>query len=190
MMKRQPTNREYVLGGLLALMAAFPLVTDVSMSTPLSANATQDSIERAFDDRADRVMQRRLRWSVLRDCAQREEMGEENACPDINDEKALEQYWLPAEAEPVIAEEAITASMDELNGYQRSIVRRARRNGQCPQGLDELLVGLQALCEHEVADGADRINAIRDVVDQWVGAPRAPKNRQEYLQLLKEDHED
>lgn len=179
-MQRQPTNREYVLGGLFALMAMFPMVSDVGMPTALEGRVTQDTIERAFNDRKDGSTMRRMRWSVMKDCAQREAKGEENVCPDINDEGAMQRYWLPVEEQAHEAADVIKASMDDLGNYEKSILRRARRNGQCPQALDELLPGFQALCDDTVAEGTDRIDAIKEAAEMWVGAPRVPKSPSDY----------
>lgn len=65
----------------------------------------------------------------------------------------MQRYWLPVEEQAAAAEEVITASMDDLGNYERNILRRARRNGQCPEGLDELLPGFQSLCGDAVAEG-------------------------------------
>lgn len=171
-MKRQPTNREYVLGGLFALLAMFPMVTSVELTHLEGSAANRDTIERAFKDRENESTMRRMRWSIMRDCAQRETKGEKDVCPDINDEGAMQRYWLPVEEQAAAAEEVITASMDDLGNYERNILRRARRNGQCPEGLDELLPGFQSLCGDAVAEGSERIDAIKEAADKWVGAPR------------------
>ena len=184
-MKRQPTNREYVLGGLFALMATFPMVTDVGMPSSLEGRVTPDAVERAFHDRKDESTMRRMRWSVMKDCAQREAKGEENVCPDINDEGAMQRYWLPVEEQSAEAEEVIAASMEDLGDYQRNILRRARRNGSCPEALDELLPGFQALCDEAVADGSERQNAIKEAAKQWLGAPRA-KGPSDHYERMKD----
>lgn len=185
-MKRHPTNREYILGGLLALMAMFPMVTSVDLGFGLQGRVTQDIIERAFKDRKNESTMRRMRWSVMRDCAQREALGEMDVCPDINDEGAMQRYWLLTDHDAAEEEEAVTqASMDDLGSYEKSILRRARRNGQCPPELDGILAGFQGLCDSVVAEGTARIDAIKDAADRWVGAPRVPKSPSEQYLLLK-----
>lgn len=171
-MNRAPTNREYLLGGLFALLAAFPIVTATDLSVPLHGSVAQEAIERAFRDRDDQSILRRMRWSILRDCAQREALGEKDACPDMNDVDALLDYWTPAVREAAPAEEAISASMDDLGEYERNVLRRAKRVGQCLTGLDDLVPGFQELCESEIAKGSARIDAIKEAADRWVGAPR------------------
>ena len=175
-MKRQPTTREYVLGGLFALMAVFPMVTGTALDVPLEGRVTQDSIVRAFKDRANESTMRRMRWSIMRDCAQREAMGEENVCPDVNDEGAMQRYWLPTEEnEAAPAEEIVKASVDQLGNYEKHILRRAVRVGQCPPTLDGILRGFQALCDEEVSKGTERRDIIKEAVDTWVGAPRVER---------------
>ena len=175
MMKRQPTTREYVLGGLFALMAVFPMVTGTALDVPLEGRVTQDSIERAFKDRANESTMRRMRWSIMRDCAQREAMGEENVCPDVNDEGAMQRYWLPAEHEAAPAEDIVKASLEQLGDYEKHILRRAVRVGQCPPTLDGILRGFQALCEDEVSKGTERRDILKEAADAWVGAPRVER---------------
>ena len=179
-MKRTPTNREYVLGGLFALTAMFPMVTDLGMPTALEGRVTQEAIERAFKDRENESTMRRMRWSVMKDCAQREANGEENVCPDINDEGAMQRYWLPVEEQAHEAADVIKASMDDLGDYEKNILRRSRRNGQCPEALDDLLPGFQALCDETVAEGSDRIDAIKEAAEKWVGAPRVQRSPSDY----------
>lgn len=174
-MFKKRTNREYVLGGLFALMAAFPLVTASDLDVPLEGRVTSDALHRAFDDRDNQSQMRRMRWSILRDCAQREELGEENACPDMNDVDALNRYWLPAEEETATIEETIAATLDDLGNYERNILRRAERNGQCPRDLDGILSGFQALCEQQIADGSERIDQIQEAVNRYRGLQ--PVNR-------------
>ncbi len=187
-MKRQPTNREYVLGGLFALMAMFPMVTSVELGSGLQGRVTQDTIERAFKDRKNESTMRRMRWSVMRDCAQREALGETNVCPDINDEGAMQRYWLLTDHDAAEEEEEspTKASMDDLGAHEKSILRRARRNGQCPPELDGILAGFQGLCDSVVAEGTDRIDAIKEAADRWVGAPRVPKSPSEHYLRLKQ----
>lgn len=154
------TNREYVLGGLFALLAAFPLVADTQDPAVLRGAVSQEAIDRAFADRDDQSALRRLRWSVLRDCAQREALGEENVCPDPNDFDALNTYWLPAEDEAATVEETIEATLEDLGDYERHVLRRAERVGQCPGDLDGILSGFQALCERTIGDGDGRIDQL------------------------------
>lgn len=176
MFKRHPTNREYVLGGLFALLAMFPMVTSVELGSLQGSAVTQEALVRAFKDRENEPTMRRMRWSVMRDCAQREALGEANVCPDINDEGAMQQYWiLTSEHEAAETDEVVKASMDDLGTYEKHILRRARRNGQCPEELDSILVGFQALCDSVVAEGTDRLDVIKEAADRWVGAPNAAR---------------
>ncbi len=171
-MRRKYSNRECVLGGLFALLAAFPLVTSSDLDVPLAGSVSQETINRAYDDQASQSVLRRMRWTILRDCAQREALGEANVCPDMNDTEALRNYWnAPAEEEEISANEAIGASIEDLGSYETHILRRARRNGQCPEGLDALVPGFQELCDRTVAEGTPRRDAIQEAVDSWVGAP-------------------
>lgn len=172
-MKRQPTNREYVLGGLFALLAMFPMVTSVEMPTNLEGSVTQESLTRAFKDRESESTMRRMRWSVMRDCTKREANGEEGVCPDINDADAMIRYWTPVEHPATVQEDdAILASMSDLGDFEKHVLRRAQRVGQCPSGLDEFTPGFQALCEQTAAQRSERRDVIKEAVDQWMGAPR------------------
>lgn len=163
------TKREYVLGGLFALAALFPVATGTFDGGAIEGNVSRDAIERAFDDRERQSQLRRMRWSVLRDCAQREAAGEENVCPDMNDDAALRMYWLPKEGETATVGETIAATLDDLGNYERGILRRAMRNGQCPRDLDGILSGFQALCEQQIADGHPRIDQIQEAVNRYRG---------------------
>ncbi len=166
MMQHKFSQREYVLGGLFALMAMFPIVTPTSFDVPLEGNVTAEAIRNAYEDREDQSALRRLRWSILRDCAQREAAGEENACPDPNDYDALKMYWLPTEEMKDAAEEVVTATLEQLSGYQKNVLRRAQRNGQCPSRLDELLSGFQALCEQTIEAGSYRVDQIKAATER------------------------
>ncbi len=186
-MNRKPTNREYLLGGLFALLAAFPMVTSVELSSLEGSAVNRDSIERAFKDRKNESTMRRMRWSVMRDCAQREALGEVNVCPDINDEGAMQQYWLLVDHDAGEEEkEVVKASMDDLGNYEKHILRRARRNGQCPPELDGILIGFQALCDSVVAEGTDRLDVIKEAADLWVGAPRVPTRPNGHYENLQD----
>jgi hypothetical protein len=172
-MKRQFTTREYVLGGIFSLLAAFPLVTSTSFAVPLEGNVTGDAVRRAFDDRADQSKLRRMRWSVMRDCAQREAAGETDVCPDVNDVDALVDYWTPAVREAAPADEAIAASIGDLGDADLHLLRRARRTGACPDGLDALVPGFQALCEKTVEDSPVRADAINEAARRLAPRPSA-----------------
>jgi hypothetical protein len=172
-MKRPFTTREYVLGGVFSLLAAFPLVTSTTLSAPLAGNVTGDAIERAFDDRAAQSQLRRMRWSVLRDCAQREAAGEEGVCPDVNDADALMDYWTPAVREAAPAAPAIEASMKDLGHVENGILRRARRIGACPSNLDQLVPGFQALCDRTVAESDLHADAITEAARRLAPRPSA-----------------
>lgn len=166
MMHYKFSQREYVLGGLFALMAMFPIVTPTSFDVPLEGNVTAEAIRNAYEDREDQSKLRRLRWSILRDCAQREAAGETNACPDPNDYDALKTYWLPVEEMKDAADEVVSATLEQLSGYQKSVLRRAERNGQCPRDLDFLLPGFQALCEQAVKEGNNRVDLIKAAAER------------------------
>ncbi len=187
-MKRSYSNREYVLGGLFALMALFPFVTPGTQSS-LDGMVSQDTIERAFSDRAHESTRRRLRWSVLRDCAQRETAGEENVCPDMNDFNALRTYWVTL-PEPAVedgsGDTTLTLTVDELGSHERHILRRARRNGQCPADLDEVTEGLAALCEHEIGTGDTRLDLLEESVRAILKAPRAKDGPSTHYRLMQE----
>jgi hypothetical protein len=170
-MKHTYTTREYVLAGAFALLAAFPIVSESTFDIPLEGNVTRDAVERAFKDRATQSQLRRMRWSVMRDCAQREARGEANACPDINDADQLVDYWTPAVYEAAPAEEAIAASMSDLGRTEEGILRRARRIGACPANLDNLVPGFQALCDRTVAEGEIQADAINEAARRLAPMP-------------------
>ncbi len=161
-MPQKRTNREYVLGGLFALLAAFPLVADTQGIALLEGSVTQDVIDRAFEDRQDQSSVRRLRWSVIRDCAKREVNGEPNVCPDPNDFDALKTYWLPKDGETATIEETIAATLQDLDEFERNVLRRAARVGQCPKDLDGMVSGFQALCEQTIGAGDERIDQLEE----------------------------
>lgn len=173
MSKQQQSSRTYVLGGLFALLAAFPLVTEMSVSdVPLHGSASAEAIERAFEDRGTQLQLRRLRWSILNDCAQREAAGEENVCPDVNDYDALKRYWLPVDHDSAdTIGETITATLEQLSGLQTHILRRAARVGQCPENLDGMLSGFQALCEATIGQGDQRINQLEEATERMRTQP-------------------
>lgn len=173
--QRRRSNREFVLGGLFALLALFPIATGTFDGGTLEGRVTGNAIERAFDDRGRQSQLRRLRWSVLRDCAQREAAGEENACPDMNDDEALRTYWLPKDGETATIDETIAATLDQLGNVERSLLRRAKRIGSCPPDLDGILSGFQALCERQVAEGTPRLDQIQEAVNRYRGLQ--PKSR-------------
>lgn len=164
------STRTYVLGGLFALLAAFPLVTTTALDVPLTGSVTGDTVDRAVHDRGTQSAQRRLRWSVLKDCAQREARGEVNACPDINDSDALIRYWVPAQNDGGMAAAAFSASLEDLREYERHMLRRAVRVGQCPADLDSFVVGFQALCEATVSDD-DRLDHVREATEALTTVP-------------------
>lgn len=159
-MKRTYTTREYVLGGLFSLMAAFPLVTATGIDVPLEGRLVGGELADTIGDKENQSALRRMRWSILRDCAQREALGEENACPDVNDYDAMVRYWHPEGNEAPVAEESVDMSIEDLGDYEAHILRRAQRVGQCPAELDALVPGFQELCKKKVYHD-DRIDVLK-----------------------------
>jgi hypothetical protein len=161
--QRRYTNREYVLAGAFALLALFPIATGTLSGAAFGGSVAGTDIARAYDDREHQTKLKRLRWSVLRDCAQREAAGEENVCPDPNDYGALRTYWLPKEGETATIDETIDLTVKDLGRDEQAILRRASRTGSCPADLDGVRSGFQKLCESMVK-GSPRADAIEDAI--------------------------
>ena len=67
MMKRQPTNHEYVLGGLFALMATFPASDPLSMATTLIPGCRDENSKTAPHDQASRYTKPRGGYEAAAD---------------------------------------------------------------------------------------------------------------------------
>lgn len=92
-MHRTPTQREYILGGLFALMAAFPLVTS-SQNVPLEGSVTGGTTA----ERAEQSTLIPMEWNVLCDCDEAE---------------TVPASWLPAQGSVASVEETIRKTLDQ-----------------------------------------------------------------------------
>lgn len=158
---RSYTKREQVLAGFFALAALFPIATGTFDGAALAGRVSQGEIERAFDDKDEQSRLRRMRWSIIRDCAQREAAGDADSCPDPNDYDALRTYWFPKAGDAKTVEETIELTVNDLGHDERAILRRVSRTGFCPADLDAVRSGFQALCDKEVR-GSPRADAIEE----------------------------
>lgn len=155
MTQKRPAH-QYILGGFLALVAAFPLATGSVGDTPLAGSVQGvhgEQAERAQADRANQSRLQRLRWTVMDEC-QRE--GTE--CPDPSDVEALRNYGKDEVHE---AAPDVISVIDLLGDYERAILRRSIRSGQCPEGLDGIVLGFQELCDSAAKDGNSRLDQLQ-----------------------------
>lgn len=170
-MTRHRSPREYLLGGAFALLALFPVVTGTGQ-VPVTASVFGEAGDIAIEDREHASMLRRMRRDILRDCSIREGEGEENVCPDVNDYDALKRYWFPTEHSAASAANTAMATLEELTGYQRNVMRRAMRVGQCPPNMDDMVSGFQALCEHVIGQGDTRLDQLVEATRRYIRHPR------------------
>jgi|GEM_PF-4715243 len=170
-MKRTYTTREYVLGGLFSLMAMFPLVTATGIDVPLEGRLIKGDLADAIGSKDDQSALRRMRWSIMRDCAQRESLGEQNICPDAKDYDAMIRYWEPEGNDAPVAEASVDMSIEDLGDYEAHILRRAQRIGQCPTELDALVPGFQELCEKKVYHD-DRLDVLKEAAGELANPSR------------------
>ncbi len=162
------TPREQLLAGVFAFLALFPLATGSIDMTTSTASVFGEAGERAVRNRDSLMIERRVRQAILWDCSVREGNGEEGVCPNINDPKAMRGYWLeraPEEEVPTV-EETAEATLEDLSGFERGILRRAARLGQCLDGLDEIVPGFQALCEKEIGRGDNRLDVLKHATER------------------------
>jgi hypothetical protein len=151
---RRLTKREYVLAGVFAFIAAFPLVTatdgahNVDILPPLASIVGRREV---MELRNERNLFQREKAKMLEACENREE-----ECPNINDIGAVRRFLrgLP----PIVASTGATNSMLtilELTDYQQGILRRFGRIRTCPETLNDILPGFYELCTSTLEETED-----------------------------------
>lgn len=159
-MRRALKKSEYVLLGLFALVAAFPLATGValSMDTPLAALV---SPHKALQLREDARELQREHARIVEICMERAAKDETVVCPDINDPKAIRAFLKnrkvqETETGSTVTEEDGTPVLREsdLNEVQRGWIRRYQRVQRCPINLNEVLPGFYELCVKSLRGGS------------------------------------
>jgi hypothetical protein len=155
-MKYSFKKSEYVLAGVLALVAAFPVVTDVSMlGSDLSVTASLLSSkaikEQAKDNQIDYRQNRRDFQKARALCQELQSQGKEVNCPNINDADDL-RVFLATHENAVEAVEGTGAALtvSDLNTFQLNLLRRYKNIHSCPKALNDVLPGFYALCQANV----------------------------------------
>lgn len=148
---RKLKKHEYVLLGIFLFVAGFPLATATDGWSfdvvPLGSVLTPHQV---LEIRENQVEVRRANAKVRRLCMKR--VGEDATveCPDINNAVEVERFLL---GKP-LREEAATETgvmvralrMTDLGQSETAMLRRFKRAGNCPQGLDAIIPGFNALC--------------------------------------------
>ncbi len=153
-MKRPFKKSEYFLAGVLAFVAAFPLVTDVSMvgsdlslaASTLSRGAIrQQALENVQDYRANRRDFQKSREL----CQELQAQGSDVTCPDVNDAAGIYTFLSTHKnADPVAVDtEKNILSMSDLNAFQTNLMRRYQKIHTCPETMKGYLPGFYELCQ-------------------------------------------
>lgn len=166
---RKPTQREYVLSMLLALIVTTPLATDMTGSATQHLTGAVTNLRRqVLENRADLRAQRRAYDKVRAVCLRRSQKDETVECPEFNDKKGIRVFLRTtpkdkkaldptegkeeAAAEEEQAEEEETQMkeralrLEDLNDWQKSLLRRYQRTDFCSKTMNDIVPGFYELC--------------------------------------------
>lgn len=171
---RRLTKKEYVLAGIFAFIAAYPLATadegafGLNILPPIGSLV---SVDRGDVNRDDRNTYLRERAQVMRVCTNRLQNDPETVCPDMNDPTAVRVFLrgLPTVHKAATGSIADTLTILDLTETQRGLMRRLIRVRTCPDTLDDILPGFLELCESVLEDSTDDRTA---PTDNWA-SPRS-----------------
>ncbi len=162
----------YVLAGLLALVAAFPLVVDTEGKVLLDASVT--NLREQVKENKDTFRNTRRDYEdAIALCSKRQKDGEDVVCPDVNDPVGIQRFLkgLPSEHEAAPATN-VALKLSNLDDTQAGLLRRYQRAHACPDSMEEILPGFKALCLSLMPDVPA---AITSVVHARVKATQGPK---------------
>lgn len=145
-MRRRFSKREYVLGGLFALIALFPLATEpdgeeVEILPPFASVVGRREV---LELRHERSQQVRMQKEVMDICARRDDVE----CPDINNYDEMRRFMRGVPVMHDAAVEMITMPLttSDLSDVQGGLLRRFLKVRTCPDALNDILPGFFDLC--------------------------------------------
>lgn len=150
-MKKHFKKSEYVLAGLLALIAGFPFAVEPPaepVEMVLGASVTSIQEKAADNYRNYRDNRRDYQKSQVL-CRQLLASGKEITCPDINDTTGILIFLSTHENVPPVAAGSgmVIQSLTDLNQYQLNLMRRYQKINTCPETMRGYLPGFFELCE-------------------------------------------
>lgn len=154
-MRRRFSKREYVLGGLFALIALFPLATkpdgeEVEILPPLASVVGRREV---LELRDERTQQMRMHEKALDICVRRGDAE----CPDVNNYGELRQFMRGVPVMHNAAFEVVTMPLttSDLTDVQGGMLRRYMKVRTCPTELNDILPGFFDLCTSILEDTED-----------------------------------
>jgi hypothetical protein len=159
---RRLTKKEYVLAGVFAFIAAFPLATasngafTVDLLPPLASVVGRRDV---MELRSERHEFQRQRAKVMEICDKRANTDADVECPDMNDPAAISRFMRGLESlEPDTGTGVTEAviSIFDLSDHQRGTLRRFERLRTCPETLNDILPGFYELCLSAVEKTEDK----------------------------------
>jgi len=162
---RKLKKHEYVLLGIFAFVAGFPLATATDgWSFDVVPLGSILSPREVIEQRANNVMMRRENNEIRRICMKRLGDDETVECPDINNAIQVERFLIgkPIHLEASGSGEVMSGALHvtDLGTAEASMLRRFKRTGTCPDGLDKFLPGFGALCLEEVGTAVPMLTDI------------------------------
>ncbi len=159
---RRLTKKEYVLAGVFAFIAAFPLATasdgvfSVEILPPLASVVGRREV---MELRNERNLFQREKAKLLETCENRAQKNPDIVCPDINDTNAVRRFMrgLPFMVHPAAGTGTVELvnTVFDLTENQRGILRRFERLRTCPETLNDILPGFYELCLSTVEETED-----------------------------------
>jgi len=164
---RTTKKSHYVLSGVLAIVAAFPLATDLALPSggfDLGASLLTEVQQKAKGNQDENNEKRRLVREIQKVCRERSATNPEVRCPDVNDSKAVTLFLRSGKVVEVHSAATDSGStvktllpMDELSDKQRLMLRRFQRAGTCPEGLRDYTAGFYELCVESLKHTKPRV---------------------------------
>ncbi len=149
---RRLTKKEYVLAGVFAFIAAFPLATStdgafaVDLLPPLASVVGRREV---MELRNERNVLQRQRSKIMEVCENRAQTNPDVECPDINDSEAVRRFMrglVPFTPDTDTGATKAIISIFDLSENQRGTLRRFERLRTCPETLNDILPGFYELC--------------------------------------------
>ncbi|HVW66889.1 MAG TPA: hypothetical protein VHA78_04135 [Candidatus Peribacteraceae bacterium] len=166
---RKLKKSEYVLAGILALVAAFPLavhqpeLADVSLSATVATTQQQEALNHYSDYRQNL----RDYQKATQICIQLRAEGKDITCPDVNDYDAIQRFLNGDYA--VVSQEASSSSsstpvlqQSDLNVSEQNLLRWYQRINFCPVSLQNSMPAFYNLCESTLNPFAPTIRGWRN----------------------------
>ena len=164
---RKLKKSEYVLSGILSLLALSPIASDSLTLLPgdtFISNLTAATIDRRILlHREDFRTQRRTFAEARALCVKRQGLGEDVECPDFNDPAAVKAFirvGIPAKKAATqtgeTVQETVRLRLQDLSENQRLQLRRFDRRNTCPETLRDYLPGFYELCLSFITKDATR----------------------------------